>query len=159
MFWTLALPALITSLILALYADRLCGDERHVLSQLSQSTKRYGTTDAWAKRRAELRREFLKGAKLWPLPDRPPVNTIVRGRREYKDYSVENVALETLPGFYCTGNLYRPLNRKDLGPAILCPHGHFRPLGRYRESHQIRCAHLTRMGATVFSYSMVGWQD
>jgi putative membrane-bound dehydrogenase-like protein len=159
MFRTLVRPALIASLIVPLFADRLPGDERHVLSQLNQSLKRYSTAGAWGKRRAELRREFLKGAQLWPLPDRPPVNTIIHSRRKYKGYTVENVALETLPGFYCTGNLYRPLDRKDLGPAILCPHGHFRPLGRYRENHQIRCAHLARMGATVFSYSMVGWQD
>ncbi len=84
---------------------------------------------------------------------------IINELRTYKDYSVENVALETFPGFYCTGNLYRPVGRKDLGPVILCPHGHFRPLGRFRESQQIRCAHLARMGATVFSYSMVGYQD
>jgi hypothetical protein len=96
---------------------------------------------------------------MWPLPPRPPVVAIVHSRREYGDYSVENVALETFPGFYCTGNLYRPIGRKDLGPIILCPHGHFPPLGRFRADQQIRCAHLARMGTSVFSYSMVGWQD
>lgn len=134
-------------------------DEQQVLEQLQTSREKYRTAEKWSERREELRREFLIGARLWPLPERPPVKAIVHGRREHGDYAVENVALETLPGFYCTGNLYRPLGRKDLGPAILCPHGHFRPLGRYRENHQIRCAHLARMGATVFSYSMVGWQD
>jgi len=28
-----------------------------------------------------------------------------------------------------------------------------------RPEHQIRCAQFARLGATVFSYSMVGWQD
>jgi hypothetical protein len=87
------------------------------------------------------------------------VGAIVHSRREYGDYSVENVAIETFPGFYCTGNLYRPSGRKDLSPIILCPHGHFQPLGRFREDQQIRSAHFARMGATVLSYSMVGWQD
>ena len=135
------------------------GDEAAVREQLERSRAEYTTAESWAKRRAELREEFLKGARLWPLPDRPPVRAIAHSRREHGDYSVENVALETLPGFYCTGNVYRPLGRKDLGPAILCPHGHFQPLGRFRENHQIRCAHFARMGATVFSYSMVGWHD
>lgn len=134
-------------------------DEAAVRKQLHFARLRYNTAQKWVTRREELREEFLKGAKLWPLPDRPEVNAIRHSRREHDGYSVENVAIETLPSFYCTGNLYRPLGRKDLGPAILCPHGHFRPLGRYRENHQIRCAHLARMGATVFSYSMVGWQD
>ncbi|REJ90629.1 MAG: acetylxylan esterase [Planctomycetota bacterium] len=134
-------------------------EEAAVREQLVQSRTRYNTADAWAERRAELREEFLKGAGLWPLTERPDVQALVHSRREYAGYSVENVALETVPGFYCTGNLYRPLDQQTPGPAILCPHGHFRPLGRFRENHQIRCAHFARMGATVFSYSMVGWQD
>jgi putative membrane-bound dehydrogenase-like protein len=146
-------------LVLLPLPDTVRADEAAVLEQLRVSSVQYNTPEKWQARRKQLREEFLKGAQLWPLPDRPAVEAIRHSRREYDGYSVENVALETLPGFYCTGNLYRPLGRKDLDPAILCPHGHFRPLGRFREDHQIRCAHLARMGATVFSYSMVGWQD
>lgn len=115
--------------------------------------------EQWAQRRAELREGFLRGAGMWPLPVRTPLHPIVHSRREHDGYSVENVALEAFPGFWCTGNLYRPLVQRRSGPAILCPHGHFKPLGRYREEQQIRCAQFARMGATVFSYSMVGWQD
>ncbi|MBI2949473.1 MAG: CehA/McbA family metallohydrolase [Verrucomicrobia bacterium] len=135
------------------------GDEQKVLAHLARSQEKYSSAEAWAKRRAELREEFLKGAKLWPLPERPPLKAIIHSRREHGSYSVENVALETMPGFYCTGNLYRPLKRQQSGPAILCPHGHFKPLGRMRDEQQMRCAQFARMGATVFSYSMVGWQD
>lgn len=138
---------------------RAAADEQHVIEQLAKSRAEYTTAEAWQLRRQQLREEFLKGARLWPLGDRQPPVAIVHSRREHAGYSVENVALETLPGFYCTGNLYRPLDQAQPGPAILCPHGHFRPLGRYRPNHQIRCAHFARMGATVFSYSMVGWQD
>ena len=130
-----------------------------VVQQLARSRERYTTLDAWQQRRAQLREEFLKGAQLWPLPDKSPLNPIVHSRREHDGYSVENIAIEAMPGFFCTGNLYRPLNATRPGPGVLCPHGHFRPMGRFREEHQIRCAHLARMGATVFSYSMVGWQD
>src|SRR5215472_9335262 len=128
-------------------------DEARALAQLERSSERYSAPERWAGRRQELRRQFLLGARMWPLPeDRPPVKAIVHGRRVHDGYSVENVALETLPGFYCTGNLYRPLGRPGRGPAILCPHGHFRPLGRMREEHQVRCAQFARMGGTVFSY-------
>ena len=135
------------------------GDEKLVLDQLQRSREEYTTAATWEARRTELRTEFLRGAKLWPLPSRPNVVAMVHSHREYSGYSVDNVALETFPGFYCTGNLYRPLGKKEPSAIVLCPHGHFRPLGRMRESHQIRCAHLARMGAAVFSYSMVGWQD
>src|SRR6266496_1340081 len=130
-----------------------------VLSQLERSNVQYTNVEAWTTRRKELREEFLKGAGLWPLPEKKPLHVIVHSRREFDGYSVENVALETMPGFFCTGNLYRPLKQDKPGPGILCPHGHFKPLGRMRPDHQIRCAQFARQGATVFSYSMVGWQD
>jgi putative membrane-bound dehydrogenase-like protein len=130
-----------------------------VAGQLDASRTLYTTPQLWALRRAALREGFLKGARLWPLPERTPLNPIVHDRREHDGYTVENVALETMPGFYLTGNLYRPSPPLRRGPAVLCPHGHFQPLGRFRAEQQIRCAHLARMGATVFSYGMVGWQD
>jgi len=140
-------------------------EEAEVLKQLAHSRAICTTAYTWAERQQQIREGFLKGVRLWPLPDRAKVKAIVHSLRKYDGYSVENVALETLPGFYCTGNLYRPLRQEESGPAILCPHGHFIPLepgtagGRFREEHQVRCAHLARMGATVFSYSMVGWHD
>lgn len=150
------LAALLT---LAAGAATTVASEPLARERMERARARYATPESWAERRAELRRAFLEAAHLWPLPERGPVRAIVGERREHDGYSVENVALETLPGFYCTGNLYRPLELDRPGPAVLCPHGHFRPLGRFREEHQVRCAQLARMGATVFSYGMVGWND
>ena len=146
-------------LILATNTSVSRSDETTVLTQLQATRESCQTAETWKQRRELLRREFLKGAGLHPLPERPVPVAIRHSLRQYDGYTVENVAIKTVPGFYCTGNLYRPVGRKELQPAILCPHGHFRPRGRFRDNHQIRCAHLARMGATVFSYSMVGWQD
>lgn len=155
--WSTAWLAL---LVAALAQQGLADDSRAlVLPQLEASRELYTTSAAVDVRRAALREGFLKGAGLWPLPERTPLNPIRHSRREHDGYSVENVAIETLPGFWCTGNLYRPSSPSARQAAVLCPHGHFRPLGRFREEQQIRCAQLARMGATVFSYSMVGWQD
>jgi hypothetical protein len=139
--------------------------EKKVLALLAHDRETYKTADAWAERVRFVRKDFLGACKLWPMPARPPVKVISHSRREHDGYSVENVALETAPGFFSTGNLYRPLELSKPGPAILCPHGHFIPIepgtpgGRFREEQQQRCAQFARMGATVFSYSMVGWQD
>ena len=136
------------------------GPDPRVVAQLSRSLEMYKTAGDWDGRRAELRQGFLRGAGLPPLDGkRSPPAASAHGRREHKGYSVENVVLESFPGFFVTGNLYRPLGRKGPYPAVLAPHGHFRPLGRYRAEHQMRCAHLARMGAVVYSYGMVGWQD
>ncbi|MBI4601597.1 MAG: CehA/McbA family metallohydrolase [Planctomycetes bacterium] len=138
-------------------------EEPRIAAQLRASLERFVTAEDWRARRAALREGVLRGAGLWPLPERPPIRAIIHGRREHPGYSVENVALETLPGFFLTGNLYRPLGRKGPHAAVLCPHGHFQPRhgagGRFRPDQQARCAHLARMGAVVLSYGMVGWQD
>lgn len=48
-------------------------------------------------------------------------------KKEHSDYTVEKVLSRTYPGYYATGNLYRPVQRGDAMkkyPGILCPHGH-----------------------------------
>ena len=134
------------------------GRRNFVAGQLARSAAKFTTDEEWAERRAELREVFLKGANLWPYPEKTPLNPIIHSRRKYDGYSVENIALEARPGFYVTGNVYRPANLRKPVPAILCPHGHF-PDGRYRPDQQIRCVNFARMGAIVFSYSMAGYND
>lgn len=75
---------------------------------------------------------------------------------------MENVAFESLPGFFVTGNLYRPTHKKASYPAVLSPHGHFQDSvysARTREDMQKRCASLARMGAVVLAYDMIGYGE
>jgi putative membrane-bound dehydrogenase-like protein len=88
-----------------------------------------------------------------------PLHPVIDRGRDHDGYRVENVALETIPGFFLTGNLYQPLPARDQSPVVLVPHGHFIPEGRFHPDQQKLCAHLARMGVTVFSYGMVGWND
>jgi len=130
--------------------------------QLAEFARAYSTLTEWKTRAQRVRLGILKGAGLQPPPKKSALNPIIHSRREYDGYSVENVAFESLPGFFVTGNLYRPLSAKAPWGAILCPHGHFRyPAGggRFRPDMQTRCATLARMGAVVLSHDMVGWGD
>ena len=122
----------------------------------------YSGKEQWEARKSALRVEILKGMNLWPLPEKTPLNAVIKSKRIYDGYSVENVYFESIPGYYVCGNLYRPLDDSKKHPAVLCPHGHFQgdslgQFGRFRPDQQKRCATFARMGAVVFSYGMFSW--
>lgn len=75
-----------------------------------------------------------------------------------KGYTVQNIAIESLPGFYLTGNLYLPTDTLKRHAGILSPHGHFKE-ARFSKDVQIRCAQLAKMGAAVLMYDMVGYTE
>jgi dienelactone hydrolase len=124
----------------------------------------YPTLAEWEARKKELRNCFLKQMNLNPLPAKTPLNPIYTPKRKMNGYTVENVGIETLPGVYLCGSLYRPAKGKGPFPAVLSPHGHFSDpdtnmYGRYRPDQQYRCAMLAEMGAVVFSYEMFAYGE
>lgn len=124
----------------------------------------YPGLQSWEARKAELRKCILEQLGLSPMPEKKPLNPIYTAKRKFDGYTVENVGIETIPGFWLCGSLYRPAKGKGPFPAILSPHGHFssedlNENGRYRPAQQIRCAMLARMGAVVFSYEMFGYGE
>jgi hypothetical protein len=122
----------------------------------------------WETRAAQLRKQVQFAAGLLPMPEKHPLHAEVWDKKENwdrkheKGYSVEKVLLETMPGFYLGGNLYRPLGRTGPFPAILSPHGHW-AFGRLENSATAsvpaRCINMARQGYVVFAYDMVGFTD
>lgn len=108
------------------------------------------------------------------------MNPVVHGQMDRGDYTVEKVYFESAPGFFVTGNLYRPKGRTGRLPGVLCPHGHWNN-GRFydnakeikselekggerfeeggRSPLQARCVQLARLGCVVFHYDMLGNAD
>lgn len=122
----------------------------------------YSDKKSWEKRAAMIRQGIISGGELGQLPTKNPLKPIIHSKRVYDGYTVENVAFESFPGFYVTGNLYRPTKEQSSYAAILSPHGHFKDpktMGRFHETVQKRCATLARMGAIVFAYDMIGYGD
>jgi dienelactone hydrolase len=116
----------------------------------------------WEARSEHLRRQVLFAAGLLPMPVKHPLNPQIFGKIERGNYSVEKVLIETMPGYYLGGSLYRPLGRTGKFPAILSPHGHW-AYGRLENSTNAsipgRCINLARQGYVVFSGDMVGYND
>lgn len=113
---------------------------------------------SWEKRRAGLRQCIVGALKLNHLPPRPDSEPITTPIRRMNGYTIQNVAIEVLPGLYVCGSLYKPDTIKEKLAVVLCPNGHFNQ-GRYHESVQTRCAMLAKMGAMAFNYDLFGWGE
>lgn len=122
---------------------------------------RFTSAEAWAPRVRYIREHILASAGLMPMPERTPLRPVVFGEVTHADYIVSKVYFESLPGFFVTGNLYRPVGAGTF-PAILSPHGHW-TYGRLENtplnSGPGRAIGLARQGFVVFTHDMVGYND
>src|SRR5918994_3922121 len=122
---------------------------------------RFTSAEAWAPRARYIREHILASAGLMPMPERTPLRPVVFGDVPHADYIVSKVYFESLPGFFVTGNLYRPVGAGPF-PAILSPHGHW-TYGRLENtplnSGPGRAIGLARQGFVVFTHDMVGYND
>ncbi len=135
---------------------------------------------AWDERAQEVRKRLRVSLGLWPELPKTPLNAVIHGRIDKDDYTIEKVYFESVPGFYVSGNLYRPKGKSGRLPAVLNPHGHWAN-GRFydnaggikkeivegaerfedsgRSPLQARCVQLARMGCVAFFYDMIGYAD
>lgn len=126
--------------------------------QLAFLSTLYNDKDSWEKRKADLKNCLVSALKLSPLPARPASKPIVSAVRKMNGYTIQNIAIEVLPGLYVCGSLYSPAVTNGKIPVILNPDGHFAD-GRYRADCQYRCAMLAKMGAMAFSYDLFAWGE
>lgn len=141
------------------------------------------TLEAWEDRAADLALQVRVSQGLLPYVELDPVQPQIYGKVDKDGYTIEKVIFESLPGFYVTGNLYRPadLEAGQTVPGILCPHGHWNDARFYEASEreikqllasgaerhesaarnhiQARCVQLARMGCIVFHWDMIGYCD
>lgn len=135
----------------------------------------------WAKRAERVRRQILVSQGLWPMPTKTPLNAVLHGKIDRGDYTVEKVYFESAPGFFVTGNLYKPAKLTGKVPAVLFAHGHWKDArlsetgdaelqneiatgqerfeqgGRSR--FQSMCVQLARMGCIVWQWDMLSDSD
>src|SRR6478672_2082334 len=135
----------------------------------------------WNTRAERVRRQILVAEGLWPMPTKTPLHTVIHGRVERPDYTVEKVYFESAPGFFVTGNLYRPKKITGKVPGVLFAHGHWKDArlselsddalqkeiatGQEhferggRSIFQSMCVQLARMGCIVWQWDMLSDSD
>ena len=121
----------------------------------------YKTKGEWEKRADVIRERIKVCGGLTPFPQKHSLNPKIFDRVECGEISVEKVIFESLPGFYVTGNLYRPL-KSGKYPGILNTHGHW-DNGRLEQSaianNPLRAANLAANGFVALAIDMVGYID
>ncbi|MEJ5995017.1 DUF4974 domain-containing protein [Pedobacter sp. Du54] len=125
---------------------------------LDQLATKYNNKASWEVRKSLLKPALYEALQLSPLPAKPASKPIITEKRIMDGYSVENIALEILPGVYINGSLYKPLKFKGKIPLVLSPDGHWEKQ-RYRADCQLRCAMIAKMGAMAFSYDLFAWGE
>ncbi len=122
---------------------------------------RLTTIDAWKTHAEYVRAHVLASAGLLPMPEKTPLRPVIFDELTRADYRIAKVYFESIPGFFVTGNLYRPLGNGPF-PAILSPHGHW-TYGRLENTSLTsgpgRAIGLARQGFVVFTYDMIGYND
>jgi dienelactone hydrolase len=135
----------------------------------------------WDKRAEYVRRQILVAEGLWPMPSKTPLRAVIHGKIDLPEYTVEKAYFESAPGFFVTGNLYRPKNVKGKVPGVLFAHGHWQNARLSMESEgnllreiatgeerferggksrfQSMCVQLARMGCVVWQWDMLSDSD
>jgi hypothetical protein len=137
------------------YPRRTPEDGKKLLAYLNTL---YKDSSEWAVRRIQLKKNVRETLQI-DSALKKCVNTkpILSKIRKYDGYTVQNFAMETLPGLYVCGSVYTPAS-KGKHALILCPNGHWAG-GRYNSDEQTRFGTLARMGAVCVSYDLFGWGE
>jgi len=136
---------------------------------------------AWTSEKAAIRNRLQVALGLLPMPTRTPLNAVIHGKIDCGEYTVEKVYFESAPGFFVTGNLYRPKQITGKAPVVLFAHGHWKD-ARFlvqdadyvrkeiatgqetfteggKSRFQSLCVQLARMGCIVWQWDTLSDSD
>ena len=127
-------------------------------AELDRIASQYTNIEEWEARKKLLKPCLTEALQLAPLPAAPGSKPILTPVRKMNGYTIQNIAIEVLPGLYLNGSVYKPAVVKGKIPVILNPDGHWEKQ-RYRPECQYRSAALAKMGAMVVSYDLFAWGE
>jgi cephalosporin-C deacetylase-like acetyl esterase len=113
------------------------------------------TREQWEKYRDERLARLRGSLGEWPVPARP--NVKVTGVVKGDGFHIENIAYESRPGFWVTGNLYVPALPGKAMPGILIAHAHHG--GKKDSELQDMGMTWARAGCCVLVIDQVGYGE
>lgn len=127
-------------------------------AELDRIASQYSSLAEWEARKKLLEPCLREALHLNHLPASPNSLPIKSNLRKYTGYSIENLAIEILPGVWVNGSLYKPEKYKGKIPIVLHPQGHWEK-HRYRADCQYTSAAVAKMGGMLFNYDMFAWGE
>ena len=128
------------------------------------SLPEWGSLPQWKKDRKKVQQHLRLCAGLSEGTDGFKAKGKVVNTFQHDGITVENIRIESLPGLYVMGNLYRPSESRGKLPLVLNPHGHgvhsrTAPLrdGLFSVPH--RSMNLALQGFAAFAWSMTAHED
>ena len=122
----------------------------------------WGTLSEWKRERQKIRKHLWLCTGLNEQTSRFRARGTVVRRFEHEGIIVENIRIETLPGLYVMGNLYRPKRTHGRLPVVLHPHGHAmnaRTTVLDLYSVPDRGVNTAFQGMVGFAWSMIAYED
>lgn len=129
----------------------LNGIAQQQLAQRDREIAAIRTPADAARRRAAVREKLMEILGGLPKYD-GPLRARVTGQIRNEFFTIEKVIFDSLPGFYITGNVYRP-NAPGRYPGVLVPAGHTQ---EGKPEQQVLAANLARKGFVVLTYDPIG---
>ena len=111
------------------------------------------TREDFLKRQEEVKQKLKK--ILGPLPEKTPLNARVTGVIKRKDFRVEKVIYESMPGYFVAAGLFIPNKVKKHAPAVIYASGH--TVEGFRSStYQHIIINLVKKGFVVLAFDPIG---
>lgn len=133
--------------------DHLAAEAFRLLDKRNEEIRSLKSDADWQSRQEKVRDILWK--IMGPFPEKTPLNARITSTVKKKDYKVENIIYESLPGFYVTASLFIPEKVKRPAPAILFCCGH--TSGVYRlDFYQLPVLNLVKKGFIVLAIDPVG---
>ena len=133
--------------------NHLTAEAFKMLRTRAEKVSQIHTFDRWTQRQSSVRKTLWD--VLGGIPEKTNLNAKITGTVKKKDYTIENIIYESLPGFFVTASLFIPDNVKKPAPAILFCSGH--STGVYRLFlYQQPLLNLVKKGFIVLAIDPIG---